>query len=198
MTAPALAALLGDAHTAAQAFEAALAQVAEVLASTFRRCAWCEDLRPFPQDFQRCGSGRFRPECKTCSNAAAAARREGTRDADLRRARARKRRAALAGAAIDGHTAEELAESWAERGLYACVYCGDSPEHVDHFVPLTLGGSHSIGNLVPACSGCNLRKGGRDPWTFLEEEGLLDGYRRRFQWEDTAPEPPPLADPGPF
>lgn len=106
----------------------------------------------------------------------------------------------LAGADVDGHTPEELAESWAERGLWACVYCGDEPEHVDHFVPLTLGGSHAVGNLVPACGTCNLRKGGRDPWSFLESEGLLEGYRRRFQWADegAVPAPPETPDPGPF
>lgn len=40
-----------------------------------------------------------------------------------------------------------------------CAYCRQKPwEHLDHVVPLSRGGRHSIGNLLPACSGCNCRK----------------------------------------
>lgn len=41
-----------------------------------------------------------------------------------------------------------------------CIYCGSNKDvHVDHVVPLIRGGSHSIGNLAPACKKCNLQKG---------------------------------------
>lgn len=56
-----------------------------------------------------------------------------------------------------------LAKDWARlvgqyRGL--CAYCGTSPwKHRDHIIPLSRGGRHSIGNLLPACEGCNLSKG---------------------------------------
>ena len=40
-----------------------------------------------------------------------------------------------------------------------CAYCGNKSEHLDHVLPLFLGGSHSIGNLVGACRHCNLSKG---------------------------------------
>lgn len=41
----------------------------------------------------------------------------------------------------------------------ACVYCGsrDSIE-ADHVIPLSKGGRHSEGNLVPACKACNRAK----------------------------------------
>lgn len=39
-----------------------------------------------------------------------------------------------------------------------CLYCGFKSEHIDHILPLSRGGSHSIGNLVGACSKCNLSK----------------------------------------
>lgn len=195
-----LAIALAEVHAAADAFEAALHHAIEVcdsIAPPARRCAWCGALRPFPEDFQKCGGGRHRPECKGCSNEAAKLRREGLRAQGLARARHRKRRALLAAADFDEHTAEDLAESWADRGLWSCVYCGGEAEHADHFVPLALGGTHSIGNLVPACADCNTRKGALDPWTFLEAEGLLDGYRARHQWDDV-PEPPPLPPVDPF
>lgn len=51
-------------------------------------------------------------------------------------------------------TAKEL------KRLYAmpCFYCGATAKHLDHVVPISRGGSHSIGNLVPACASCNLLK----------------------------------------
>lgn len=40
-----------------------------------------------------------------------------------------------------------------------CAYCQVSPyEHQDHVIPISKGGRHSIGNLLPACSTCNLSK----------------------------------------
>lgn len=40
-----------------------------------------------------------------------------------------------------------------------CLYCGNKSEHIDHIIPLSRGGKHSIGNLTGACSSCNLSKG---------------------------------------
>ena len=43
-----------------------------------------------------------------------------------------------------------------------CAYCGDRrAEHLDHVIPVARGGSHSIGNLLPACAPCNLSKNHR-------------------------------------
>lgn len=40
-----------------------------------------------------------------------------------------------------------------------CVYCGKTDDiTVDHVIPITRGGRHSIGNLVPACGSCNYSK----------------------------------------
>ena len=41
----------------------------------------------------------------------------------------------------------------------ACAYCGgDGRLHLDHVVPLSRGGMHTPGNLVPACERCNHSK----------------------------------------
>lgn len=45
--------------------------------------------------------------------------------------------------------------------LYAspCYYCGSTERiQADHVIPISRGGRHSIGNLVPACASCNLSK----------------------------------------
>lgn len=39
-----------------------------------------------------------------------------------------------------------------------CAYCGAPATTADHVVPITLGGSHELDNLVPACSHCNTSK----------------------------------------
>lgn len=44
-----------------------------------------------------------------------------------------------------------------------CAYC-KSPLgrfHWDHVIPLSRGGDHAIGNLVPACGPCNQSKGAK-------------------------------------
>ena len=48
------------------------------------------------------------------------------------------------------------------RSLGRCFYCGDESKlTMDHVVPLCRGGTHTIGNVVPACGPCNFRKGRR-------------------------------------
>jgi 5-methylcytosine-specific restriction endonuclease McrA len=44
---------------------------------------------------------------------------------------------------------------------HRCAYCGARGQtlHIDHVVPICRGGAHTIGNLLPACAKCNLRKG---------------------------------------
>jgi hypothetical protein len=43
-----------------------------------------------------------------------------------------------------------------------CFYCGSTNSiHADHIIPISKGGRHSIGNLLPACAKCNMSKGSR-------------------------------------
>ena len=54
-----------------------------------------------------------------------------------------------------------------------CVYCGinissRSERHLDHIVPLSKSGSHTIGNVQWTCVACNLLKSNK-----LEEEFIL-------------------------
>jgi 5-methylcytosine-specific restriction endonuclease McrA len=51
-----------------------------------------------------------------------------------------------------------------------CAYCGKSGELVvEHAIPINKEklGEHRIGNIVPACSGCNRKKGDKDYREFL-------------------------------
>jgi 5-methylcytosine-specific restriction endonuclease McrA len=51
--------------------------------------------------------------------------------------------------------------------LNRCAYCPNTATSLDHVVPLARGGSNDIDNLVPACFGCNLRKGARSLLQFM-------------------------------
>lgn len=51
-----------------------------------------------------------------------------------------------------------------------CAYCGsDDRIEVDHVIPISRGGRHAIGNLVPACIYCNRSK----------NDSLLIEWKRR-------------------
>lgn len=69
-----------------------------------------------------------------------------------------KRRAAMGATVQKITTAEwrELAASY----HWLCVYCHVRPGRLtmDHIVPLTLGGAHTVANVVPACRNCNSKK----------------------------------------
>jgi 5-methylcytosine-specific restriction endonuclease McrA len=89
----------------------------------------------------------------------ASARRKRYRQAhpEVRRVITQLRRARLAGAG-GKYTARE----WADLVLRyqgRCAYCGAAvPLQPDHRIPLALGGSNRIENILPACGRCNRRK----------------------------------------
>lgn len=51
------------------------------------------------------------------------------------------------------------------RDGFTCRYCGatDVPLHVDHVLPLALGGTHDSSNLATACADCNSGKSSTSP-----------------------------------
>lgn len=70
-----------------------------------------------------------------------------------------------------GMTGRDLAE-WRRAALKVCAYCGADCAgkfHVDHVMPLALGGLHEAGNLAIACPPCNHRKSAKHPDVFKEE-----------------------------
>lgn len=64
------------------------------------------------------------------------------------------RRARIVGAGVFEVSAKEIQKMRSK----PCFYCGETSQHIDHVIPISRGGRHSIGNLVPACLSCNLSK----------------------------------------
>ena len=55
-------------------------------------------------------------------------------------------------------------EQWEARlALYGwrCYLCGAPWEHMDHVIPVALGGTNWPANLRPICASCNSRKGAK-------------------------------------
>lgn len=47
-----------------------------------------------------------------------------------------------------------------ERYRHCCAYCGQRSAvlHREHVIPVSRGGRHSAGNILPACPACNYQK----------------------------------------
>ncbi len=85
----------------------------------------------------------------------------------------------------------------AERANGYCEYCKThisfSPDtfHLDHFKPLSKGGSDDLENIILACGGCNERKSDFTKFidTITSEETLLfnpriDNWFEHFTWSE--------------
>lgn len=77
------------------------------------------------------------------------------------------------------HTAGDVRKIF-ERQRGICAGCnaklskqGANKYHVDHVIPLVLGGSDWPSNLQCLCPTCNLRKGAKDPIVWAAENGRL-------------------------
>lgn len=86
----------------------------------------------------------------------------------------RTRRARLRGSE-GSHTAGEVEEIH-KRQKYKCAECGVSTKekkHVDHIMPIALGGSNWASNLQILCPFCNDSKGAKHPIDWAQRKGRL-------------------------
>lgn len=61
-----------------------------------------------------------------------------------------------------------------------CAYCGAGGDlHIEHVVPISRGGGHAIGNIVPACESCNYSKRDHDPETWYRRQPFFSELRWR-------------------
>lgn len=69
-------------------------------------------------------------------------------------------------------------EQWEEKIKMfkgCCAYCNKktkAPE-MEHVIPLSKGGPHTIENIVPACKSCNCKKHAADELAFRQKQGQL-------------------------
>ena len=60
---------------------------------------------------------------------------------------------------------------------HCCLYCGERSESIDHVLPLSRGGQSLTENCVPACLGCNGRKGDSDAFSWYRRQSFYDPRR---------------------
>lgn len=72
-------------------------------------------------------------------------------------------------------TSEQLSEL--QQNAKVCYWCNkplkNKVVHVDHYIPLSKGGEHTLSNLVISCDTCNLKKHAKDPIQFAQSIGRL-------------------------
>ena len=133
-------------------------------AEGLKRCARCGTVKviaDFPKDASRL-SGLF-SYCGSCNAAGMQAwvqthREDWNAGHRRRKAMRRARRSAGFVESVDPLVVLELADG-------VCGICGEDVDpldyHVDHVVPLALGGDHSYANTAPTHPRCNAQKGAR-------------------------------------
>ena len=74
---------------------------------------------------------------------------------------------------IGSHTREEWEQKKEQYGNH-CFYCYKQLKRLtkDHIIPVRDGGGNTIDNIVPACMGCNRRKGTKPIAKFKEGANL--------------------------
>ena len=87
-----------------------------------------------------------------------------------------KRRANKKTNTINSATSKQIREL-IKKSNGKCYWCGCSTKskghHIDHYTPLSKGGSNEIHNLVVACAFCNISKGAKSPYVFANKIGRL-------------------------
>lgn len=90
---------------------------------------------------------------------------------------ARKRRAQQRNAFGVNFTAEDFTLR-VEQFEGKCAYCNKEKKlTADHFIPLSKGGSDSLGNILPVCHQCNVRKNAIDPCEWYSRQVFFSQVR---------------------
>lgn len=78
------------------------------------------------------------------------------------RSKSRRRKAQQRGSTALMLSPDQLWRRWVQFS-HTCAYCGVGGDlHVEHVIPISKGGEHHLGNIVPACQRCNFSKGKAD------------------------------------
>ena len=147
---------------------------------------------------EKCG---YRRQCKQCTNSYNATRTDKKREYDYyyrikNRERIKKVKDLyhLNNRELENNKGHVRRARKSKNGVFAiskkeliklynspCFYCGSLNKiTIDHIIPISRGGSHSIGNLVSACAFCNGSKHTKFivEWkrdlTFLKKAGRVD------------------------
>lgn len=78
------------------------------------------------------------------------------------RSKSKRRKAQQRGSTALMLSPDQLWRRWVQFS-HTCAYCGAGGDlQVEHVIPISKGGEHHLGNIVPACQRCNFSKGKAD------------------------------------
>jgi 5-methylcytosine-specific restriction endonuclease McrA len=61
-----------------------------------------------------------------------------------------------------------------------CAYCGCTGDlHIEHVVPISKGGTHAMGNIIPACKNCNFSKAAHEAESWYRAQPFFSELRWR-------------------
>lgn len=146
-----------------------------------RRCSFCNQLKPIT-DFASNGFGKYRTDCKTCYNIRRKENRNQKTFTDF--CGSTKHRC--------GESPDFTFQEWKEVVIFfggTCAYCGATPRKnkkltKDHIVPVSMHGTTTPDNIIPACSKCNSSKGNREmkEWFMKQDFFSQERLNKIFQW----------------
>lgn len=94
------------------------------------------------------------------------------------RSKSKQRKAELHGSHAVRLTGNQLLGRWYDFN-HCCAYCLASGDlEVEHVVPISKGGEHHLGNIVPACHQCNMSKRSKDALTWY----MAQPFYSEQQW----------------
>lgn len=79
-------------------------------------------------------------------------------------------------AEVGGHLSKDIAKKLFVMQKGRCACCGGllgSDYHIDHIMPISLGGRNADENVQLLHSHCNLKKSAKHPVDFMQEQGFL-------------------------
>jgi len=148
-----------------------------------KTCSTCRESKPVESFYLRRNrqGGRARQgNCKACSKAKHKRWRDENKkhlsnyssqwykdNQDARLVRGSRRRGMVSRA--KGKFTKQQWQARLEYHGHQCRYCRRTgPMQIEHMIPLSRGGANFPSNLVPACKGCNTKKGTRTYFEFME------------------------------
>lgn len=95
--------------------------------------------------------------------------------------KARRRKAWERGNHVVRVTTSQIHQRFMQFG-HCCAYCGASDQqlHVEHFLPISKGGTHVLSNILPACPACNYSKLTHDPEAWYRAQPFFTKQRWRM------------------
>jgi 5-methylcytosine-specific restriction endonuclease McrA len=96
------------------------------------------------------------------------------------RSKSKRRKAQQRGSTALMLSPDQLWRRWVQFD-HCCAYCSTNGDlHMEHVIPISKGGEHHLGNIVPACQRCNYSKHTSEAQAWYRSQSFFDETRWHF------------------